>query len=68
MTEEHPTKEELAELIDGRLEREVRAAVEAHLSSCVACRNDLEAQRSAKSFAALHFAPTPVPPQVSSRV
>lgn len=64
MAETHRTKGELAELIDGRLEPEVRAVVEAHLSVCFACRSEVEAQRSAKDFAARHFAPTAVPPHV----
>lgn len=68
MVEAHRTREELAELADGRLEPEVRAAIEAHLSVCVACRNEFEAQRNAKSFAALHFAPAAVPPHLSQRV
>lgn len=68
MTETHRTKEELAELIDGRLERELRAAVEAHLAVCLACRSEIEAQRSAKNFAAHHLAPTAVPPHVSKSV
>lgn len=68
MTEAHRTKEELAELVDDRLAPDVRAAVEAHLSVCAACRSEFEVQRTSKSFAARHFAPGTVPLLVRERV
>jgi len=44
-TESRHYREEIQELLDNRLNAEVRAAVQAHLEACEHCRRDLEALR-----------------------
>jgi anti-sigma factor RsiW len=52
--------EELTALLDGALEGDARAAVEAHLAGCATCRAERDAL--ARALAALAAVPAPSPP------
>jgi predicted anti-sigma-YlaC factor YlaD len=57
---DHPNQDTLNLYLDGELEPQSRAAVEAHLSACAGCRGELDALRAV--FADLEaLAPTPPP-------
>ena len=49
-------KEEIHDLLDGRLNAAARLEVERHLETCEECRRAFDAMRWTKKFAALHFA------------
>lgn len=49
-------KEEIHDLLDGRLDAAARLEVERHLETCEACRRTFEALRWTKQFAASHWA------------
>ena len=55
-------KNEIHDLLDGRLDDSVRLEVEAHLEACEECRRAFEAMRWTKNFAAKHFASLPEAP------
>ena len=55
-------KDEIHELLDGRLDAAARREVEAHLETCEECRRAFEAMRWTKQFAAAHFAAPPEAP------
>ena len=62
-------KEEIHELLDGRLDGAARLAVEQHLESCMECRREYEALRWTKQFAAARFAAaSPAPEELRARI
>ncbi len=62
-------KEEIHDLLDGRLDDAARLEVEAHLENCEECRRAFEAMRWTKKFAASHFAaPTEAPAELHARI
>lgn len=61
-------KEELQELLDGRLDPAVRETVERHLESCAECRRELEALRWTKRFAAKQFAGAEEPAELRGNI
>ncbi len=63
----HPA-DELQLLLDGRLDSEKRAAVEAHLANCAQCRRELDALRRVKTALRQDLPRHPVPPEVAARV
>jgi anti-sigma factor RsiW len=48
MTDRAHPELELQDLLDGRLDREARARIESHLSSCAPCREEFDALRYAR--------------------
>ncbi len=76
-TARHP-RDELQDLLDGRLDIEHRADVEAHLAACAQCRLELEALRSVKRVVkealaedlngAVSFAPKEAPAGLLERI
>lgn len=67
VTPGHPG-DELQLLIDGRLDVERRAAVEAHAASCARCRRELTALRRLKAAVREGLPQHPVPPSLMARV
>lgn len=49
-------KNEIQELLDNRLQAEMRLEVEQHLESCAECRQEMDALRWTKQFSRQHFA------------
>ena len=56
-------KEEIHELLDGRLDAAARLEVERHLETCEECRRAFDAMRWTKKFAASHLAAPPQAPE-----
>lgn len=67
-TESRHFKEEIQELLDGRLEGSARALVEAHLQRCDSCRREQQALLQAKEFVRHHYAPRPLPGELETRL
>lgn len=63
----HP-KDELQDLLEDRLDPAGRAAVEAHLVGCAACRRELDAARFARRAVQASLAPPEVPPALPGRI
>jgi len=63
----HPG-DDLHRLLDGQLDAERAAQVEAHVAECLRCQRELEAVRGIKSVLRDHLAQVPVPGAVVSRV
>ncbi len=61
-------KEELQELLDGRLDLEARLEVEKHLQSCEECRRELEALRWTKRFSQQQYAAEAVPAKLEENI
>ncbi len=61
-------KEELQELLDGRLDLEARLEVEKHLQSCEECRRELEALRWTKRFSQQQYAAEAVPAKLEQNI
>lgn len=57
----HPELEQLNDLVDGRLAPAARHDVEAHLASCRACRDEVDALRATVAAAAALPSSLPVP-------
>ena len=55
-------KDEIHDLLDGRLDAAARREVEAHIEGCEECMRAFEAMRWTKNFAASHFAAPPEAP------
>ncbi len=61
-------RDELHELLDGRLDSATRAAVEQHLATCPACRRQLAALRATKQLAHSCFGRTEMPADLRERI
>jgi len=64
---EHPS-DDLHRLLDGRLDAERAAQVEAHVAGCVRCQREVEAVRRVKAALREHLPELPVPDEVAARV
>jgi hypothetical protein len=62
----HPS-ELLADLVDGTLDADARAGVEAHLATCPTCRGDLAAATAGRD-AARGLVPAPAPTDLRDRI
>ena len=60
--------EELDALLDGCLEEDARAEVEAHIAACEECRRVFEALRWTKGFAAARFAAPDAPADLRGKI
>lgn len=63
----HPG-DDLHRLLDGQLDAERAAQVEAHVAECLRCQRELEAVRGIKSVLRAHLPQVPVPDAVADRV
>ncbi len=63
----HPG-DDLHRLVDGRLDAERAAQVEAHVAECLRCQRELEAVRGITSVLRAHLPQVPVPDAVAERV
>lgn len=63
----HPG-DDLHRLLDGRLDAERAAQVEAHVAECLRCQRELEAMRGVQSVLRAHLPQVPVPDAVADRV
>jgi hypothetical protein len=63
---EHPG-DDLQRLLDGLLDAERAAQVEAHVAGCARCQRELEAVRQVKSALRQHLPSVPVPDTVAAR-
>lgn len=69
MTERHDhPHDELHLLLDGRLDTDAQARVEAHIHGCIPCQRELEVLRWTKRTVRGHVEGAPVPAQVTARV
>lgn len=68
---ENPSRhfyEELDALLDGRLDAETSAEIEAHLAACERCRREFDALRLAKHFAATRLTAPEAPPDLRESI
>jgi anti-sigma factor RsiW len=61
-------KDEVHDLVDGRLSDELRTALDAHLETCAECRKELEAARWVKAALKNDLAPLDLPDSVAAAV
>ncbi len=62
-------KDEIHDLLDGRLDAAARLEVERHLETCEECRRAFDAMRWTKKFAASHFAaPSEAPAELREHI